>query len=262
MKSAARVATLILTSSCALAPLPAAAWGSLLLIDKPPETRSLAIGPSLWTMPSAPGSKSSRALVIPGVDYYAPSGFFASTDVSVGWNLAHSDALQAGVRVWPQFGREPHDTPYGVNSIGDRLQVEGFANYQVLSALLLQSGLSYGSGRRHDGGQLELGMTSGVPIGRDLLAIGVATTYANHAYRQSYFGVSAAEAANSGLAATTVPYGWQDVSLTFSGEHRLSAHWRIDGQLIAARLTGAAERSPLTQSRTQLAGTLTLWRDF
>jgi outer membrane scaffolding protein for murein synthesis (MipA/OmpV family) len=247
---------------CAAVPIAARAWGTLLLIDKPPETRTLSIGPSVWSMPTYPGSRGARALLIPGFDYYAPNGFFASTDTAVGWNLTHSDAVQAGVRLWPQFGREGKHSPPGINSVGTRLQAQGFFNVQAMRALLLQSTASYGAGARHDGGQVELGATSGLPIGQDLLGVGVAASYANHAYRQSYFSISPSEAIASGLPAATMPYGWQDVSLTFSGEHRFSEHWRLSGQVIAARLVGAAARSPLTQSRGQLAASMTLWRDF
>lgn len=48
--------------------------------------------------------------------------------------------------------------------------------------LLLQSGLSWGSGRHHNGDQLELGATSGIPLGDELLGISLAATYANAAH--------------------------------------------------------------------------------
>ena len=253
---------MLFATGLVLNPMLARAWGTLLLIDKPPESRTLAVGPSVWSMPTYPGSRTTRALVIPGFDYYAPSGFFASTDASIGWNLTHSDVVQMGVRVWPQFGRDDKYSPAGAGAVGTRLQAQGFFNVQAMRALLLQSTVSYGAGSRHDGGQIEIGATSGLPIGSDILGIGVAASYANHAFRQSYFGISDAQAVGSGLAATNLPYGWQDVSLIVSGEHKFSEHWRIDGQVIAARLEGAAARSPLTQSRRQVAATVTLWRDF
>lgn len=238
------------------------AWGTLLLIDSPPAAARLSIGPSAWSMPAYPGSRAARALVIPGIDYQTPSGLFASTDLGLGWNLSRRSDIQSGVRLWPQFGREGTQGPRGLNGIGTRIQGQGFLNYQAAEALLLQSTLSYGAGRRHDGAQFEFGATSGVPIGPDLLGIGVAASYANRSFRQSYFGVSSSESIISGLPATTLGSGWQDVSLTLSAEHKLSDKWRISGQFIAARLVGEAARSPITRSRSQLASSVTLWRDF
>ncbi len=96
----------------------------------------------------------------------------------------------------------------------------------------------------------------------DLLGIGVSASYANPAWRQSYYGISAQQAAASGLPETRMPAGWQDLSLTLSTEHRWGEHWRVDVQWVAARLLGAAAASPLVQTRRQGAFTLDLWRMF
>jgi len=246
----------------ATAALPARAWGSLLLIDPPPAATTLAAGAALWTLPSYPGAHRTQTALLPALDLEARNGFFASTDTGLGWNLSGRADVQAGWRLWPQFGRRARDVPAGIGGVGDRLQLEAFANVAAMPALLLQSGLSWGAGQNRDGAQLELGITSGVPIGADLLGIGVSATYANHAWRQSYYGISVPQAAASGLPQTRLPAGWQDLSLTLSTEHRWGEHWRVDLQWIAARLLGAAATSPLAQTRRQQALTLDLWRTF
>lgn len=246
----------------ALAPGAAQAWGSLLLIDPPPQQASFAAGPSIWRLPAYAGSKSSRTWLIPGLDYEHPSGFFASTDSGVGWNFAPRSGLQAGLRLWPQFGRSAVDAPPGIGGLGNRIALEGFANVELASVLLLQSGLQLGGGPQHDATQFEIGLTSGLPIGGDLLGIGIATTWSSRNGAQAVFGISPAQAAASGLPAFAAPAGWQDRSLTLSFEHRLAAHWRIDAQWIAARLIGGAARSPLLQSASQSGATLTLWHEF
>jgi outer membrane scaffolding protein for murein synthesis (MipA/OmpV family) len=241
---------------------PAAAWGNLLLLERPPSERTLAFGASAWQLPRFPGASTRSTLLLPGVDYYSPQGLFVSTDSGVGWNTSSRADLQAGVRVWPQFGRPRADTPAGLTPIGTRLQAEAFLNYSPLPVLLLQSGLLRGSGRNGRGQQFELGATSGLPLGEDLLGIGMSATFANSAFRQSYFGVSADESAASGLPMWSAGGGWHDISVTFSAEHRLGAGWRLSGQWVMARLIGPAARSPLTASARQTGGTLTLWRDF
>jgi outer membrane scaffolding protein for murein synthesis (MipA/OmpV family) len=252
----------VAAAALSTAALQAGAFGNLLLIEKPPEATTLAVGPSLWALPRGPGSGRTQATLLPGVDLYTPGGFFASTDTGVGWNLSQRSDLQAGLRLWPQFGRRQADAPAGIAGIGNRLQAEAFANWAPVPVLLLQSGVLAGAGRHHDGVQMELGATSGVPIGEDLLGIGVSGTWANRAWRRSYFGVSAAESAASGLPTWQPGAGWQDVSLTFSAEHKFGSKWRLSGQFIAARLLGAAARSPLTPSVRQNAATLTLWREL
>jgi outer membrane scaffolding protein for murein synthesis (MipA/OmpV family) len=119
-----------------------------------------------------------------------------------------------------------------------------------------------GAGQHHDGQQLELGLTSGLPIGQDLLGIGLSATWANAAYRSSYFGVSPVQAANSDLAAYDPGAGWTDRSLTLSFEHRLNPHWRFVLQAywvwFGSRVTG----SPLNLSSRQRVAAASIWQDF
>lgn len=253
----------------ALPALPAFAAGSLLLIDAPPAEATLSGGLSVHRRPAAPGSARERSELLPAFDYEHPSGFFAATDTSVGWNLAPqllapaaAKDWQLGLRLWPQFGRSRRESPPGIEPLGTRATVEAFANVQALPVLLLQSGLSWGSGRHHDGGQLEVGATSGLPLGDDLLAISLAATWANAAHQRGSFGVSAAESLASGLKPWQPGSGWQDWSVALSGEHKFSATWSVSGQWSRARLIGAAARSPLTQQPVQDSLLISVWRRF
>ena len=249
--------------------LPAHAAGSLLLLDAPPAEASWSGGLSVRGWPRAPGSARRRDDLLPAIDYEAPSGLFAATDTGLGWNLAPrlldgaaARDWQFGARIWPQNGRPRRESPPGVESLGMRVVTEAFANVQALPVLLLQSGLSYGSGRHHDGAQLELGATSGIPLGDDLLAVSLAATYANAAHLRGSFGVRAAEAAGSGLPEWRPGSGWQDWSVALSGEHKFSADWSVSGQWLHARLIGQAANSPLTHSRDQPSFILSLWHRF
>ncbi len=239
---------------------PAHAAGTLLLIDAPPTVPTLSAGVSARGWPAAPGSTRQQRALWPAFDYAAPNGFFASTDESIGWNLAPQFMDEAGVktwqwgaRLWPQWGRSQRDTPPGAERIGTRVLGELFANVQALPFLLLQSGASWGGGQHGEGAQLELGATSGVPIGEDLIGIGLAASYANAAQLRGSFGV---------YPAWQPSRGWQDWSVAISAEHRFSAQWSVSGQWLGAHLLGDAARSPLTQSRWQPSFTLSLWRRF
>ena len=247
----------------------AQAAGSLLLLDAPPAATTWSGGLSVRGWPRSPGSSRQHAGLLPALDYESPNGIFAATDTGLGWNLApallNGEAAkdwQFGARLWPQAGRSRRESPPGVESLGTRVVGEAFANVQALPVLLLQSGLSYGSGRHHDGAQLELGATSGIPLGDDLLAISLATTYANAAHLRGSFGVRPSEASHSGLPAWRPGAGWQDWSVALSGEHKFSADWSVSGQWLQTRLVGDAARSPLTHTRNQPSFILSVWRRF
>ena len=128
--------------------------------------------------------------------------------------------------------------------------------------LLLQSGLSWGGGRHHDGGQLELGVTSGIPLGDDLIGISLAATYANAAQLRGSFGLRPSESHNSGLPTWQPSSGWQDWSIALSAEHKFSEDWSVSGQWQHARLIDQAAASPLTHSRDQPSFIVSLWHRF
>ena len=249
--------------------LPAQAAGSLLLLDAPPEATTWSGGLSVRGWPRAPGSSRQRDGLLPAIDYENPNGIFAATDTGLGWNLAPklldgaaAKDWQFGARIWPQAGRPRRESPPGVESLSTRVITEAFANVQALPVLLLQSGLSWGSGRHHDGAQLEIGATSGIPLGQDLLAISLAATYANAAHLRGSFGVRPAEASNSGLPEWRPGSGWQDWSVALSGEHKFASDWSVSGQWLHARLIGQAGNSPLTHNRNQPSFILSLWHQF
>ena len=239
---------------------PALASGTLLLIDPPPTQTTLSAGVTTRAWPAAPGASQQDHALLPAFDFTMPNGFFASTDDSIGWNLAPLFMDEAGVkdwqwgaRLWPQWGRPRRLAPAGGERTGTRVLGELFANVQALPFLLLQSGMSLGGGQHRDGAQLELGATTGIPLGEDLIGISLAASYANAAQLRGSFGTGTTWQASR---------GWQDWSLAISAEHKLSAEWSVSGQWLGARLMGAAARSPLTQSRFQPSYTVSLWRRF
>jgi outer membrane scaffolding protein for murein synthesis (MipA/OmpV family) len=253
----------------AWAAAPALAGGTLLLLDAPPTTANWSGGVSWRGWPAAPGSARERYSLLPAVDYEAPNGIFAATDTGLGWNLAPAllggeaaKDWQFGARVWPQAGRSRRESPPGVARLGTRVITELFANVQVHPALLLQSGLSWGSGRHHNGDQLEIGATSGIPLGPDLLAISFSATYANAAHLRGSYGVGPGEAKLSGLPEFHPGSGWLDMSVAVSGEHKFSSNWSVNGQWLQTRLLDQAARSPLTHSRFQPSFIVSVWHQF
>lgn len=225
------------------------AWGSLLLTDAPPEADHLALGASAWSLPRATGSARQTQLILPAIDYQRADGLFVSTDLGVGQNLSPWLQLQAGWRLWPQFGRTRQDASAGLPVHGPRLLKQAFANAQVTDWLLAQSTVSAGAGRDGQGLSAELGLTSGVPLGDELLGVGVAATHGNRAFRRDETGEAAS--------------GWSDVSMTLTMEHRWSQAWRVDAQWQQVWLLGdKPAMAARGVHRQQHLLTVGVWRDF
>ncbi|RZU01194.1 MipA/OmpV family protein [Rivibacter subsaxonicus] len=240
----------------------AQAANGLILIGPPPaEGYKLSLGADLLVFPKFPGSDESRVWLIPGIEFKHHSGAFVSTDNGLGWNFGRGKELQYGVRLWPLFGRDDDALP-GLPGVKDRIGGGLFANVAPLEFLVLQSSLMAGSGRNGSGLMGELGATVGAPVGPAILALTLGGSWANAEYRQSYFGVSAADAASSGLPVTTLGSGLQDLNLGLSLDAPIDDRWRLSGQLLVARLMGDAASSPITQSRQQTTLAMTLWYRF
>ncbi|MEO8299222.1 MAG: MipA/OmpV family protein [Burkholderiales bacterium] len=237
----------------------AQAMGGLLLLDPPPTGQSrLAVGASLWSFYTQAVPHRHHSLLLPALDYSAPSGLFVSTDNGLGWNLSHRADVQAGVRLSAQPARQALAQLAGEDTarIGTRVERGAFLNYSPTDALLLQSGVRRGSGRHRDGVVAEAGATSGLPLpGGDLLGLTAGVTWANRAFRSSYLG--------TGTVAPPGPGGgWHDVQLAFSEEHHLSPEWRIDSQLQLSRLTGHRPAASAAQGRYQGLLSIGLWKDI
>lgn len=259
----------LLCASLMASAVPSWAAGTLVLMDAPPAESSWSGGVSTHSWPSAPGSRARSDDVLPAVEYLSPNGAFVSTDLGVGWNviplLASAEAAktwQAGARLWPQFGRPSRVTPQGVDRLGSRITTEAFANVQATSWLLLQSGASWGSGRHHDGQQLELGATSGIPIGHDVIGVTLAASFANAAHLRGSYGIGPREALASGLPEWRPHAGMMDWSIALNGEHKFSSRWSVSGQWLNARLVGDAAHSPLTTAKSQQTFSASLWYRF
>ena len=125
---------------------------------------------------------------------------------------------------------------------------------------MLQSNLLAGSGSDRNGAQFEAGATIGAPLGDAvLLGLTLGTTWANGAYVRSYYGVTPAASAASGLPVFTPGGGTSDVNASLNAEVVIDPRWKFSGQWLVARLIGDAGRSPVTLSRIQNTFSLTLW---
>ena len=113
----------------------------------------------------------------------------------------------------------------------------------------------------HDGFVAELGLNAVLEPTPELdLSFGPRLHLADDEYVDTYFGVSAAEAAASGYPAFDAD-GWlKGAGFEAEGRYALSRHWAIRGEAGYERLLGDAADSPITGagSRNQFNAALGL----
>lgn len=91
---------------------------------------------------------------------------------------------------------------------------------------------------------------------RLILGAGVEAIVANDKHMQSYFGVTAAQAASSGLAEYKAEAGLKRVNVSASAIYMLSENWLVRGEAGVGFLTGDAADSPIVEEEVQPSASL------
>ncbi len=161
------------------------------------------------------------------------------------------DKLQIGPLVRYQFGRDEDDSKdlRGMGDVDGSVEAGGFITYGIgpwSAGLTLFRDVS----NSHDGLTAKLATGHRMPLGPKVtLRSEISATWADEAYTETFFGVTAAQAARSGMRQYRAEGGVKDAGLTLDLDYKLSDHWGVTGRLGYKRLLGDAADSPLVQDR-------------
>jgi len=102
-----------------------------------------------------------------------------------------------------------------------------------------------------EGLEAKIGFDLAHNIDQFRFSAGVSATWADETYMQSYFGVTAAQSAASGLAQYDIGAGFKRVDLDLSITYAATEHWLVRGQVGLGYLLGDAADSPIVQEAFQ-----------
>ncbi|POF34932.1 outer membrane scaffolding protein for murein synthesis (MipA/OmpV family) [Roseibium marinum] len=172
----------------------------------------------------------------------------------VALNLRPDAVFQLGPVAGYNLGRD------GVsNNVVDRLdaidgafEVGGFAKLQF-KGLLAQSDMLELSAKLMadisggtDGARGTVGASYMVAVSeRVQIGVDVSTAFATDSYMDTYFGVTSAGAARSGLPAYTASGGIKDVSIGMMANYNVTERWGVMGRMQYSRLLADAADSPI-----------------
>ena len=253
LKTAALAASLILGTPLTFAQ----AFDAVRLYGAAAGTDGGTVGLAVIASTEYPGSDERRNRLVPLLDYQWKNGWFAGTTNGLGVNLSQRPDMDYGLRLTADLGRDQSRSSAlaGMGDISARPEIGGFFNYALNRQMALTSSLRYGAGNNRQGLLLDVGAA----YSRELAAqwrfgMGVAATYANADYLQSYFGVDAAQAAASGYTVYTPGAGLRDVRVSASLTYRLNERTAITTAVSASTLQGDAGDSPLVRERNRVTG--------
>ena len=208
----------------------------------------------------------------PGADRYTAGagGIFQLQDLRIGtltlsdsdgWFDSDGTALRGSLRV--QGARKASDNPElrGLEDLDTALELGG-GIYHKTRAFQVYADLRHGV-VGHRGWVGEAGVDMFLRPAEGLtLAMGPRVGFADGGYMRQYFGVTAPEAAASGLTEFTPGSGLYSAGIGIRAVYELNRDWAVLGSVGYDRLTGDAARSPITRqgSRDQFSVSLGLGR--
>ncbi|MFT5391912.1 MAG: outer membrane protein [Gammaproteobacteria bacterium] len=194
-----------------------AVTGNLVAQGGPPEPKeswSVSVGAGSIYSPSYEGDDENRLMVIPNFRVTYGDDFFASVGEGIGYNLINKNRVKFGPIVKYNFGRDEDasssfaiggddtDDLRGLGDVDGSLEVGAYleSRYQTLTGKVeVRQGLG-GHGGLVGEASLSFNGLAKISDQRLIYSIGPRLKFTSAEYNESYFSVSAAQSAASGLA--------------------------------------------------------------
>jgi outer membrane protein len=225
------------------------------------QENELTLSGGIAAAPRYAGSDKTQAAPLIGIDYQMANGFFASTLRGIGYG----EALGA-MRMSAALGYRGERSDSKSSSFGGRRgdaalrgmgDVKGSATAVLGASIPLSDRITVSGSleapltQRENGRMGSLAVSGTVYEGHaDRLTLGVSASAADNKYMQTYFGVTAAQAARTKFKRYTPKAGVHQADINLAWAHRIDQRWSITGVLGAATLLGGAKDSPLVRRRT------------
>jgi outer membrane scaffolding protein for murein synthesis (MipA/OmpV family) len=222
------------------------------------------VGGFVFVTPKFEGAKSYDVL---GFPFIAPAGFGqgggSAIDVrgadDVRFRLVARDGFEAGPLAGYRFGRNQDDAARlaGLGDIDGGLVLGAYAGYRAGPWFFSVSYHHQVTGDDDTGGLLRLAIDHTWRLAPNAkLVTSLGTAYASNQYMQTYFGVSAAQAAASlaHLPQFDASAGFKDVSLGATATVELDPRWTLYLTGRYTRLIGDAADSPVIETENGFFG--------
>ena len=178
--------------------------------------------------------------------FFGPMGF--------GYNALHADGWRIGPVLGYEAGRNQDKDPHlgGLGDIQGSITAGAFASYSTgpwrFSGTIRQAVTHTANGLQ---GLVQFDYRMPLAAHRLFLAVGPDVEFGNGRYSRTWFGVTAAQSAQSGLAQYTPGAGLRDVGLHANLTAPLTQHVVLRAFANLKQLTGEFGDSPIVQDKTQ-----------
>lgn len=210
-----------------------------------------SVGIGVGVMPEYEGAKDSRTRAMPNINlYYGDSLFF--TRMTAGANLLRYKtdqglAITAGPLLGLRHGRD-QDNHAALNGLGDidrALDAGGFVRLRKQgwqAAVDVRQNVT----NTDQGATVNFSAGYGMPLSPKLrLRTQLDATWASSDYMKTFYGIDAAQSAQSGIAEYEAGSGFKHIGASIMADYSINREWAGFASLRYKRLVGDAADSPI-----------------
>ena len=210
-----------------------------------------SIGMGVAVMPEYEGSNDYQARAMPNINlFYGDSLFF--TRLSAGANLLRFKteqgvAITAGPLLALRRGRDQDDNEAlsGLGDIDPGLDAGGFIRFRKQgwhASIDVRQNVT----NSDEGATINLTAGRGVRLGQKLkLRANLETTWASADYMNTFFGISALQSAQSGIAQYEAGSGFKNAGASIMADYAMTRDWAGFATIRYKRILGDAADSPI-----------------
>ncbi len=223
---------------------------------------SLSVGIGGGLAPDYEGADEYKAIPLPLFDLRYNGMALRTSRFGLEADLVPGEAFQAGpilryntgrdsdvkdevVRLLPEVGAAAELGAFAATGLP--LSVLGMDSPSIVTARI---GFIQGQSGGHEGLTIDGSLGLVTPVSDQLTIISaLSATWMSNTYADSFFGVTPAGSAASGLAAFDPGSGIKDVGVTLIGSYEVTDAWSVTGIASYTRLLGDAADSPVVSQR-------------
>jgi MipA family protein len=228
--------------------------------DETSASWQITAGAGAVNAPRYPGSRDqwTRGLPLIRIEYgrfFLGSVPNAGAGAGLGAYILRDEHWQFGVAVGgdTRKPRRASDAPvlHGWGDIPSTVRATAFGSY-TLDWFVIRGSVSPDIGGKHEGVLASLEMQGRYrPIAGLTLSAGPEAIFGDSRYRQTFFGISAAQSLLAAVPEHTVKSGLNEVRIGAGADYQLTEHVSLGAHVAYGRLQGGAADSPVTTDKTQ-----------
>jgi len=208
------------------------------------QAADISVGGGIGIAPDYEGSEDYEAVPVPFADVKFGNGMYVKLlGLNLRANLIPSDMWRLGPVYNYRAKRDDveNDAVDNMKEVSDANELGIFGGFEYNNWFVSLEFLA-DTANAHEGWTSKLrGGYNWVINNSWALSIGASTTYADDDYMQTYFGVTAADAARSGLSQYNADSGIKDIGIDLGLNWTITQNWSAKGLASFTQLVGDAD---------------------